>query len=191
MGTRLPVPGWTAKVPVNAPRLGGARRPAARDGDPIAQGLLDEPPNLGLGAGSPREGLQVRVLGGQGRERHAEQRVRSGRERAKTDTPDRDLEVDLDALGPSDPLALGSLGRLGPVQAVQAVEELFRVRRDPEEHWAMIRCTTRVPQRSQRSPSSCSLARTVRQDGHHTTGASCRTASPARNSRTKIRRVQR
>jgi hypothetical protein len=58
-------------------------------------------------------------------------------------------------------------------------------------HWRMTRSVTGVPQRSQRSPSSCSLASTVRHDGHQTTGASRQTASPASCSRRNTHWVQR
>ena len=58
-------------------------------------------------------------------------------------------------------------------------------------HWLITFCVTTVSQRSHRSPSTCSNARTVRQDGHQMTGDSRRSASPASKSFTKIHCVQR
>ena len=87
-----------------------------------------------------------------------------------------DREVELGALGATDPVALHDLGPLGPLQVVEGVRAARRrtaVMR--KNHCSRSRLTTRSPERSQvPSASTCSLASTVWQPGHQFTGALAR-----------------
>ena len=86
-----------------------------------------------------------------------------------------DRQVELDPLGPADPVALHGLDPLGPVEVVEGVEQLVGIGGDPEEPLLEVALTTRSPERSQvPSASTCSLARTVWHPGHQLTGASAR-----------------
>ena len=72
-----------------------------------------------------------RVFGGEDHERGPEQRVRPGREHADAVAVGllvvgRDLEIDLGALGPADPVRLLDADRVGPVDAAE-VEQLVGV----------------------------------------------------------------
>jgi hypothetical protein len=64
---------------------------------------------------------------------------------------------------------------LGPgLEQVEVGEQAVGVVGDLEEPLLEARCTHRVPQRSQRPSTTCSLASTVASFGHHWTGASSR-----------------
>ena len=78
----------------------------------------------------PRDEL---VLGREHEERRPEERVRPRREDGDVLAPLLDPEVDLGALGASDPVPLARLDRLGPVDGVEVVEQRVRVVGDPEE----------------------------------------------------------
>ena len=112
--------GSTSRVPIAS--RGGTGIPAP----------FDEVPNvrfvLLLG-----QGRQGRVARRNGQEGHAEQRVDPRGERRQGQARLGHLEVDLDALGASDPIALQPLRYLRPVQLVQCLQHLVGVGGDPKK----------------------------------------------------------
>ena len=73
------------------------------------------------------------VLGREHEEGGAEERVGARREHRHVLVPLVDPEVELGALGASDPVPLARLDRVGPVHRVQVVEQRVGVVGDPEE----------------------------------------------------------
>ena len=115
------------------------------------------------------------VLGREHEERCPEERVRPCGEDGDVLAPLLDQEVDLGALGASDPVPLARFDRLGPIDGVEVVEQGIRVVRDPEEPLLHHARLDGAPQRSQvPSASTCSFASTVWSLGHHFTGAPLR-----------------
>ena len=78
--------------------------------------------------------VDQRVLGGHDCVRHAEAGVRAGREYPHGHIGTAlDGEVELGALGPSDPVPLHGLGAVGPFEVVEGFEELVGILGDAEE----------------------------------------------------------